>query len=292
MDKITVIIPVYNRLIHFRALFQCLLNQTLKPFEVIITDDGSNEKILDFIGDFIKEADFKIKHIYQKDLGFRKTRALNNAVKNSEGEYVVFIDQDIIFGEDLLETIFKEKEKNKFITFRSIISEELERDEILKMIDLKSPYSKVMEVVSEHNKKMGSFEMIKKDKLNNLLYSLKLRSRGSKLVGMLYSLYKKDYIKINGYDESYQGWGYEDDDFANRLYKAGLKSKPIYSDNIPLHLWHPFDPTKNKSSNEEYYYRRKKEISKEKYRCEFGYEKSKDKDKIFIKNLCEVKKAK
>ena len=285
MGKISVIIPVYNRLVHFRALFICLLNQTLKPFEVIIADDGSNENVLDFIGDLIKEADFKIKHIYQKDLGFRKTRALNSAVKNSEGEYLVFIDQDIIFEENLLEIIFNEKEKSKFLTFRGVTTEKNERDEILRMFDLNLPYSKMLDIILKSKRRDESLKMIKKDKLNNFLYSLKLRSRGSKLVGMLYSLSKEDYIKINGYDEKYQGWGYEDDDFGNRLYKAGLKSKPIYLENTPLHLWHPFDPTKKKSINEEYYYRRKKETTRKNYRCEYGYYKSKENDEVVVKEL-------
>ena len=39
--KISVIVPVYNRLEHLRALFLCLLRQKKQPDELIITDDGS-----------------------------------------------------------------------------------------------------------------------------------------------------------------------------------------------------------------------------------------------------------
>ena len=39
----------------------------------------------------------------QEDKGFRKTRALNNAVKNSKGDLLIFCDQDLIFPEDYVE---------------------------------------------------------------------------------------------------------------------------------------------------------------------------------------------
>ena len=44
--KVSVIVPVYNRLEHFRALFLCLLRQKKQPDELIITDDGSSQKVL------------------------------------------------------------------------------------------------------------------------------------------------------------------------------------------------------------------------------------------------------
>ena len=103
--KISVIVPVYNRLEHLRALFLCLLRQKKQADELIITDDGSSQKVLDFIGDLIPKAQFKVKHIYQEDKGFRKTRALNNAVRNSTGDLLIFCDQDLIFGEEYIETI-------------------------------------------------------------------------------------------------------------------------------------------------------------------------------------------
>ena len=57
--KISVIVPIYNRLEHFRALFICLLRQNRQIDELIITDDGSSQQILDYIADLIPKASFK-----------------------------------------------------------------------------------------------------------------------------------------------------------------------------------------------------------------------------------------
>ena len=69
--KISLIVPVYNRLEHFRAQFKCLLKQEVLPYEVVITDDGSKENILDYIEDLLPQAKFKVKHVFQEDKVFR-----------------------------------------------------------------------------------------------------------------------------------------------------------------------------------------------------------------------------
>lgn len=278
--RVSVIVPVYNRLEHLRALFICLLNQKVQPYELIITDDGSTEKILDYIGDLIEEAKFKVKHIYQDDKGFRKTRALNNAVKESEGEYLIFCDQDLIFPDDYIEKILKNARKGEYLMGRAHNTELEEKNIILKKLSETKKYS-LIETIVPHKYSEDMIHQYKLDKKRRILQRLYLNKRGIRLAGMSYALFKEDYFRVNGYDEKYQGWGYEDDDFGNRLCVAGVKSRELKTDMIQLHLYHPFDPSKKKSLNEEYYYERKKEIFKNKdYFCKYGIKNSIDKDKV------------
>ena len=129
-------------------------------------------------------------------------------------------------------------------------------------------------------------KMLKEDRKRRILKTFKLAKRGIRLVGMSYALMKNSYIKVNGYDENYVGWGQEDDDFGNRLTVAGINGKELVTKNIQLHLWHYSDPTKVHSSNEEYYYKRKEEIfSKKDFYCKKGYEDSKNRDDVTIKIL-------
>ena len=284
--KVSVIVPVYNRLEHLRALFICLLRQTVPPYELIISDDGSWEKVEDYIGDLIGKAPFKIKHIYQKDKGFRKTRALNNGVKNSEGDLLVFCDQDLIFPEDHVENIIKKSRKKEFLMGRPFSISENEKKVVLDNLEKLSYKEIVKKLNPEYT--INVKNTLKKDRIKRIFKQFHLRKRGIKLVGMSYSLFKEDYISINGYDEKYQGWGCEDDDFGNRLETKGIIGREFEGSSIQVHLYHPFDPTKKKSSNEEYYSLRKKEIFKTKNGfCEFGYNNSIDKDEIIVKKIRE-----
>ena len=280
--KISVIVPVYNRLEHLRALFLCLLRQKRQADELIITDDGSSQNVLDFISDLIPKAQFKVKHIYQEDKGFRKTRALNNGVINSEGELLVFCDQDLIFGEEYIEYIEKNIKKGCFLLCRPISVNEEEKDIILKKIELSNKYEELLKPLPKDYLESVN-RTLKTDRKRRILNLLKLSKRGIKLVGMSYAVMKSDYLTVNGYDENYNGWGEEDDDFGNRLYVAGIKGKELKTPNMQIHLWHYSDPTKKHSMNEEYYYKRKKEIfSKKDYFCKNGCSEARDDIKITI----------
>ena len=268
--KISVIVPIYNRLEHFRALFICLLRQNRQIDELIITADGSSQQILDYIADLIPKASFKIKHIYQEDKGFRKTRALNNGVINSEGELLVFCDQDLIFGEEYIEYMEKNIKKGCFLLCRPISVNEKEKNTILEKIESSNKYEDLLKPLPTHYL-VSVNKTLRTDRKRRILNILKLSKRGIKLVGMSYAVMKSDYLKVNGYDENYNGWGEEDDDFGNRLYVAGIKGKELKTPNMQIHLWHYSDPTKKHSMNEEYYYKRKKEIfSNKEYFCKNG----------------------
>ena len=278
--KISVIVPIYNRLEHFRALFICLLRQNRQIDELIITDDGSSQQILDYIADLIPKASFKIKHIYQEDKGFRKTRALNNGVINSEGELLVFCDQDLIFGEEYIEYMEKNIKKGCFLLCRPISRNEEEKDIMLKKKELSNKYEELLKPLPKYYLESVN-KTLKTDRKRRILNILKLSKRGIKLVGMSYAVMKSDYLKVNGYDENYNGWGEEDDDFGNRLYVAGIKGKELKTPNMQIHLWHYSDPTKKHSMNEEYYYKRKKEIfSNKNYFCKNGCSEARDDIKI------------
>lgn len=283
--KISVIVPVYNRLEHFRALFLCLLRQKKQADELIITDDGSSQKVLDFISDLIPKAQFKVKHIYQEDKGFRKTRALNNTVRNSTGDLLIFCDQDLIFGEEYIETIANNIKNNIFLMGRAHHTTEDEKNIILSDIENINSYNEIIKKLPA--KYIETIDkMLKEDRKRRIIKTLRLAKRGIRLVGMSYALMKEAYLKVNGYDENYVGWGQEDDDFGNRLTVAGINGKELITQNIQLHLWHYSDPTKIHSANEEYYYKRKKEIfSKKDFFCKKGYEDSKDRDDVTIKIL-------
>lgn len=282
--KISVIIPVYNRLEHLRASVLCLLRQRTMPDELIISDDGSSQNVLDFINDLIPKAKFKIIHIYQEDKGFRKTRALNNAVKNSNGDLLIFCDQDLIFGEDYIERMKNLVTKRNFVMGVAGLTTENEKKLILQKLEKNSYLESIREVSEE-----CFFEIkkrIKKERIRILLKTLKLKKRGLKLVGMSYGVFKDNYLKINGYDEKYQNWGNEDDDFGNRLTVLGLNGQLLNSEIPLLHLWHYSDPTKRHDGNDEYYYEAKKNIFKKNiYKCKYGLDNSLEKDEIKINIL-------
>jgi predicted glycosyltransferase involved in capsule biosynthesis len=52
-------------------------------------------------------------------------------------------------------------------------------------------------------------------------------------------VWRRDYEAVDGFDESFIGWGHEDADFVLRLHNAGIKRKNGFAATEVYHLWHP-----------------------------------------------------
>jgi hypothetical protein len=52
------------------------------------------------------------------------------------------------------------------------------------------------------------------------------------------ALWATDFATVNGFDETYEGWGFEDSDLAVRLLNAGVRRKEGAFATGMLHLWH------------------------------------------------------
>ena len=95
--KISVVIPSYNRKEFLKRSINSVNNQTIKPFEIIVVDDGS----FDGTEAMIKRNYDFIKFIKQKNKGVSAAR--NFGIKVSSGEWICFLDSDDEWKNDKLE---------------------------------------------------------------------------------------------------------------------------------------------------------------------------------------------
>ena len=89
--KVSIIIPVYNGENAISISLDSILSQTLKDYEVIIIDDGSNDKTNDIVSSYTN-SDNRFRYFYQENQGVSGAR--NNGIKKSNGDYICFLDSD------------------------------------------------------------------------------------------------------------------------------------------------------------------------------------------------------
>jgi glycosyltransferase involved in cell wall biosynthesis len=99
--KISAIIPIYNGKRYLRAAVCSVLNQTLKPIELILIDDGSTDDSLSVLKDI--QAPFPVHIIQQKNRG--QSAARNHGVKIAKGDLIALLDQDDLWHKNHLEQL-------------------------------------------------------------------------------------------------------------------------------------------------------------------------------------------
>lgn len=97
MPKFSIIVPVYNVEKYIKKCLDSILNQSFKDYEVIVVNDGTQDDSIELI------KDYPVKIINQKNQGLSAAR--NKGVKQSSGEYIIFVDSDDYLEKDLLKKI-------------------------------------------------------------------------------------------------------------------------------------------------------------------------------------------
>ena len=108
MPTVSVIIPSYNHEKYIGECIQSVLNQTYQDFEIVITDDGSQDKTVENIHQF---NDPRIKLlIHDKNKG--TSVATNTCINNSSGEFIACLGSDDAWVPEKLEKQVRFLEKN------------------------------------------------------------------------------------------------------------------------------------------------------------------------------------
>lgn len=104
-EMISIIVPVYNAESYLERCINSVISQTWKQWELILVDDGSNDKSGN-ICDIYCKKDKRIKAIHQKNAGVSAAR--NTGIINAGGSYIAFVDSDDWIESDMYERMLQE----------------------------------------------------------------------------------------------------------------------------------------------------------------------------------------
>ncbi len=110
---VSVIIPVYNQAHKLKGCLKSLLEQTFFRYEVIIVDDGSRDNLKETIEVFKKkfqEKKINFQVIHQENRGASAAR--NRGFLACRGQYLLFLDADIVMKPEMLEKMVSVLEDN------------------------------------------------------------------------------------------------------------------------------------------------------------------------------------
>ncbi len=110
-DRISVVIPTYNREKTIGATLESLIKQHWKNWEALVVDDGSSDHTLAVVAGF-EENESRIKHIKRETMPRGGNACRNIGFQNSSGNFVVFLDSDDLLLPDCFENRIATVQRN------------------------------------------------------------------------------------------------------------------------------------------------------------------------------------
>ncbi len=203
--KLSVIVPVYNRPDEVRELLESLSRQTDTDFEVVIVEDGSDERCDKICQEY--EGQLDLHYFFKSNSGPGPSR--NFGSERSSGDYLIILDSDVIVPENYIK----------------IIHDELNRDSV--------------DAFGGSDKAHPSFSPIQKAinySMTSFLTTGGIRG-GKKKLDKFYprsfnmGIRKSVYENLGGFAPMRYG---EDIDFSTRIFKAGYSCR-LFPDAFVYH---------------------------------------------------------
>ncbi len=246
--EVSLIITTYNRPRALDRVLASVAAQQRRPEETIVADDGSTADTAAIIERWRAQG-LALRHVWQADQGFRAGMARNRACAGAEGDLLVFLDGDCLALPDFVGTHVLLAEKGWFVAGnRVLLSRELSEAVEAGHAD---PLQWTARQWLAHR-----FD----GQVNRLLPLARMGDAGWrrrspddwKLARTCnLAVWRSDFLRVNGFDERFDGWGFEDSDFAVRLIRSGVKLKSGRLATGVLHLWHPENDRERASRNRE-----------------------------------------
>lgn len=110
MDKVSIIVPVYNSEKYLNRCISSIINQSYKNLEIILVNDGSTDNSLIICNSY--SWDERIKIINKKNAGVSEAR--NDGLQNVSGKYTMFVDSDDWIDNNCVACCMDAIKKNNF----------------------------------------------------------------------------------------------------------------------------------------------------------------------------------
>ncbi|MCY1170422.1 MAG: glycosyltransferase family 2 protein [Pseudomonadota bacterium] len=234
--KISFIVLTYNRTDALLAVLRSLAGQCGAGHEVLIADDGSNPQQVDLLYKNCPAFECPVRHVWHRDTGFTAAAARNLGAHLSTGDYLVFLDGDCVPNKGFVKAQTRLAGKGLFVNgSRVLLSERLTARVVNGEIDLLRQPA----VFWWQARLQGD-----SNKLLHMLYwpwSLFRVKQGFKWHGIRscnLAVWRQDFVAVNGFDETFEGWGHEDADLVLRLSHQGIQRKNGFLATEVYHLWH------------------------------------------------------
>lgn len=237
VNLISVIVTTYNWHAALSLCLDSLFAQQDTHFEIIIADDGSSPANLSLNQAYCVNSPVAMQYVHHQDSGFRAGTIRNKAAALCKGEYLLFIDGDCVLPTDFIAKHRRLAAVGYFVAGNRVLLSQAFTQEVIEqhiLLHIKPFYYFLWLRLQNKINRISAFLQLPLGFLRRLQ-----PKKWQKAMTCNLGVWRNDFIAVNGFDELFEGWGFEDSDLVIRLIHAGIKRKEGRFAVPVLHLWHP-----------------------------------------------------
>lgn len=237
--QVSLIITTYNWPSALKIVLESVaLQQVTCSLEVIIADDGSEQETRRCIQKAQMRFPFPLYHVWHEDKGFRAASIRNRAIEKSSGDLIVFIDGDCVIPKDFIARHLTLAQRKWFVAGHRILLNKSLTEQVLTHQWQPATWPLRRWLGYYIQKKCNRWVALQPGCIDWPWRKWQPnRWKGCKTCNL--SVWRDDLFAINGFDEQFQGWGFEDSDLVVRLLRSHVHCKDGRLGVPVIHLWHP-----------------------------------------------------
>lgn len=165
---ISVLMATYNGEKFIEKQLESISNQSFSDFEVVVVDDFSTDKTVEFIERFFERNDFRNYRIFINDKNLGHNKSFETGIRYCRGDYIALCDQDDVWTDDKLQILYKSATKSgcDLIYSQSYL---LMNDKISNKLYPRQNNSSDLFIRLQYNNARGASMFVKRKFLENML---------------------------------------------------------------------------------------------------------------------------
>lgn len=228
--RVSLVVLTHDRPDALRLVLAGVARQRVAPFEVVVTEDGASPATRACVDGLRPSFPVPLLHVTQEHRGPRMARARNRGIAAARGEYVVFLDGDMVPSRDFVRDHRDFARPGAFAQgSRALASPALTQRLLLELLGAD---------VSTFTPGLERRRNLVRAPWARALWGRPHRRRGGAKSCNL-AFWREDLIALNGFDEAMTGWGLEDAELVQRAFHLGLRRRDLRMGAGAVHLWHP-----------------------------------------------------
>ncbi|MBV6417778.1 MAG: Chondroitin synthase [Steroidobacteraceae bacterium] len=258
--RLSLVVTTYERPDALAVVLATIAAQRRAPEELIIADDGSGPATRAVIDAFAARCRVPCTTVRQEHAGFRAARLRNLAIAASRGDYVVFVDGDMLLHPAFVRDHAVAAQRGSFVQGMRIALDAAGTDAMLAAGALPpdggSPRGArgARRLYARHSPTLARLSM----RLANRIVAVKSCNL---------AIWRDDLEAVNGFNEAFTGWGPEDKELVARLVHLGRRRRTLVFGGIAWHLHHAPAARDRRAANEALY---ADTLARRTVRCEQG----------------------